>query len=180
MVVTIVGVIMKKINIMMKMTMTDDDEAIPQLQLPALGGSTTSENKQQSISSSTFSASFTPSNSTTAATTTTTTVGTPFVTPKFQLQYTCNVCETRNRVLISRMAYREGMVIAICKDCQSKHWIADNLDPTLQVNNIEEFFSSQGLNDQVNRVSQDVYEVERVWDIAAGQITDDKGKTVLE
>jgi hypothetical protein len=149
----------------------DDEEEEAITQLPALVGSTTSENKQQSISSSTiFSASFTPSNLT----------STPFVTPKFQLQYTCNVCETRNRVLISRIAYREGMVIAICKGCQSKHWVADNLDPTLHVNNIEEFFSSQGMDDKVNRVSQDVYEVERVWDFAAGQVTDDDGKPVLE
>jgi hypothetical protein len=78
------------------------------------------------------------------------------------------------------MAYREGMVIAICKGCQSKHWIADNLDPTLQANNIEEYFASRGLDDQVNRVSPDVYEIERVWDFKAGQITDDNGKTVLE
>jgi hypothetical protein len=151
----------------------DDDEEEEEdiTQLPALVGSTTSENKQQSKSSSTiFSASFTPSNLT----------ATTFVTPKFQLQYTCNVCETRNRVLISRIAYREGMVIAICKGCQSKHWIADNLDPTLHANNIEEFFSSQGMDDKVNRVSQDVYEVERVWDFAAGQVADDNGKPVLE
>jgi hypothetical protein len=31
-----------------------------------------------------------------------------FVSSKFSLQYTCNVCEHRNRVIVSRMAYREG------------------------------------------------------------------------
>ncbi|MGK3749204.1 MAG: hypothetical protein ACI8RD_001497 [Bacillariaceae sp.] len=33
-----------------------------------------------------------------------------FVSSKFSLQYTCNVCEHRNRVIVSRMAYREGYV----------------------------------------------------------------------
>jgi hypothetical protein len=147
-----------------------------------------------------------------------------FVTPKFELQYTCNVCETKNRVIVSRLAYREGLVIAICKGCQTKHWIADNLDPTLVDTNIEEYFTrlqqqqqqQQGVGgggalemeikdsnaatvdggsggntnidreqqqqqrpQQVNRVSQDVYELERVLEFT-GTVVDENGNTVLE
>lgn len=103
-----------------------------------------------------------------------------FVNPKFALQYTCNVCETKNRVIVSRKAYREGMVIAVCKGCDSKHWIADNLDPTLQQNNIEEYMESIGLGDTVNRVTKEVYEIERVWGLKEGVLTDDSGNAVLE
>ena len=73
---------------------------------------------------------------------------------KFELQYTCKVCNTRNKNKISRLgkfsesiyfeiivhdqhstfiyifhwkAYRKGVVIAVCKGCKSKHLIADNL-----------------------------------------------------
>jgi len=103
-----------------------------------------------------------------------------FVNPKFALQYTCNVCETKNRVIVSRQAYREGLVIAMCKGCKSKHWIADNLDPTLPHSNIEEYFESRGQADTVNRVTEEVYEIERVWGLKEGEITDESGDTVLE
>lgn len=103
-----------------------------------------------------------------------------FVNPKFALQYTCNVCETKNRVIISRQAYREGLVIATCKGCQNKHWIADNLDPTLSDSNIEEYFENRGLRDTVKRVNKEVYEIERVWGLKEGEITDEAGDTVLE
>ena len=74
------------------------------------------------------------------------------------------------------------MVIAICKGCTAKHWIADNLDPTLSDTNIEEYFVSQGKEEeQVTRVNGDVYEIERVWGFTTpGEITDDSGETVLE
>jgi hypothetical protein len=116
---------------------------------------------------------------------------TAFVSPKFELQYTCNVCDTRNRVIINRMAYREGMVIAICKGCDSKHWIADNLDPTLTFNNIEELFAcrsegeqqqqqGQQQQQQVSRVTKEVYDIERVWGYKPGEMTDSQGNPVLE
>lgn len=103
-----------------------------------------------------------------------------FVNPKFALQYTCNICETKNRVVVSRQAYTEGMVIAVCKGCGNKHWIADNLDPTLSHSNIEEYFESRGLGDTVNRVTEEVYEIERVWGLKEGEITDESGDAVLE
>ena len=103
-----------------------------------------------------------------------------FVNPKFALQYTCNVCETKNRVIVSRQAYREGMVIAVCKGCNNKHWIADNLDPTLSHSNIEEYFQFKGQGDAVNRVTEEVYEIERVWGLKEGELTDESGDAVLE
>ena len=75
-----------------------------------------------------------------------------------------------------------SVVIAICKGCTAKHWIADNLDPTLSDTNIEEYFVSQGKKEeQVTRVNGDVYEIERIWGFTTpGEITDDSGETVLE
>lgn len=72
------------------------------------------------------------------------------------------------------------MVIAVCKGCKSKHWIADNLDPTLSDNNIEEYFESQGKKEEVTRVNEDVYEIERVWGFTPGEIRNESGDTVLE
>ena len=46
---------------------------------------------------------------------------------KFELQYTCNVCDTRNCHKVSRVAYRKGVVIATCKGCQSQHLISDGM-----------------------------------------------------
>ena len=172
---------------------------------------------------------------TTTTITTTTTTAHSFVNPKFSLQYTCNVCETKNRVLVSRQAYREGMVVVICKGCGTKHWIADNLDPTLrETPNIEDYLlqeqernnnkikqelelekettktkkqsresskkvlsmenehddnndkakdsssNNENNNNVVHRVSKEVYEIERVWGLKGGVLTDDSGKTVLE
>lgn len=72
------------------------------------------------------------------------------------------------------------MVVAVCKGCGTKHWIADNLDPVLVDNNIEEYFNAKGEPDMVSRVNEDVYEIERVWNIRSGQISDENGESVLE
>jgi hypothetical protein len=65
------------------------------------------------------------------------------------------------------IAYRKGVVIALCKGCQSKHLIADNLGWTDykggfegSTSNIEEFMEEKGRSDEVNRVSPDVFELE--------------------
>mmetsp|Transcript_6708 Transcript_6708/g.9815 ORF Transcript_6708/g.9815 Transcript_6708/m.9815 type:complete len:173 (-) Transcript_6708:249-767(-) len=88
------------------------------------------------------------------------------VNDKFEIQFTCKVCETRNQHSVSRIAYRQGVVICICKKCLNKHWIADNLgwadymggfEGT--VSNIEEYFKKND-NDGVHRVSSDVFELE--------------------
>jgi hypothetical protein len=62
--------------------------------------------------------------------TTTTTTLTPnniVVSRKFQLSYTCKLCNTRNTHSITRLGYNHGVVIAICKQCNNKHLLADNL-----------------------------------------------------
>lgn len=48
-------------------------------------------------------------------------------TDRFQLEFTCNICNTRNSHSISRLAYTQGTVIATCPGCNTGHLIADNL-----------------------------------------------------
>lgn len=114
---------------------------------------------------------------------------TALVGTKFELQYTCNVCETRNFHRVSRLAYRQGVVIARCKGCGSRHLIADNLGWTDykggfegDVNDIEQFFASQGKDDVVNRVSQEVFELEKVLshDTKSGSIVGENGQLHME
>ena len=47
---------------------------------------------------------------------------------RFELQFTCNVCEAPNSHSISNHAYAKGTVLATCPGCQSAHLIADNLN----------------------------------------------------
>lgn len=90
---------------------------------------------------------------------------------RFEIQYTCKVCETRNSHRISRMAYRNGIVITVCSGCLSKHLIADNLGWTKYVGgfdgdtNIEEFMKTMGREDEVARVSQDAFDLESILNI---------------
>ena len=65
-------------------------------------------------------------------------------------------------------AYREGVVIAVCKGCNSKHLIADNLGWTKFAGgftdgetNIEEFLEARG--EKVSKVSKDVWELEKLY-----------------
>jgi len=95
---------------------------------------------------------------------------TQFAPPKFQLQYTCNICEERNINMVSRKAYREGVVIAVCKGCNTKHMIADNLGWSKYAGgfndgetNIEEFFQNRGESDSVHRVSIDAWDLEKLY-----------------
>jgi DNL zinc finger len=115
----------------------------------------------------------------------------PFVAHhKFQLQYTCNICETRNAHSISRIAYRQGVVIARCKGCDSQHLIADNLGWTdydggfrgNQTNTIEDYFANDQ-NVTVNRVSTEVFELEKILQLGTGKsgsIVGDNGQRALE
>ena len=158
---------------------SDEKDKVPAL--PALGPAGTSSNNSGGDITSEDATLDAPAVTTaTVDNETPTNTAQTFVNPKFALQYTCNICETKNRVIVSRQAYREGMVIAVCKGCNNKHWIADNLDPTLSHSNIEEYFESKGQGDAVNRVTEEVYEIERVWGLKEGEITDEKGDVVLE
>lgn len=44
---------------------------------------------------------------------------------KFRLLFTCKICEHRNSHMISRLAYHQGIVIATCPGCTSRHLISD-------------------------------------------------------
>ena len=96
--------------------------------------------------------------------------------PKFQLQYTCKICSTRNAHKVSRMAYRKGVVIVVCKGCESKHLIADNLGWSNYIGgfdfdngerNIEQFMrnrneESDGQEELVFRVDKEIFDLEKV------------------
>ena len=45
------------------------------------------------------------------------------VSNKFKIQYTCKKCNTRNSHSVTRMAYRKGIVIAMCKGCHSNIYL---------------------------------------------------------
>ena len=108
---------------------------------------------------------------------------TSLVSSKFQLQYTCKVCGTRNSHSVTRMAYRNGVVIAVCKGCESKHLIADNFgwnkyaggfDYDNGETDIEMYMANRNqeardnvmggemVNDLVKRVSRDVFDLESI------------------
>ena len=109
---------------------------------------------------------------------------------KMQLQYTCNICETRNTHTINRIAYRQGVVIARCKGCQSQHLIADHLGWTDHeggfqgntTNTIEDYFKGDQ-NVTVSRVNSEVFALEQMlqFDVGtSGAIMGDQGRRALE
>lgn len=113
-------------------------------------------------------------------------IPTALVGSKFEIQYTCGVCETRNCHRVSRIAYRNGVVIARCQGCQSQHLLADHLGWTDykggfegDTNTIEDFFAAENL---VHRVSPEVFGLE--WtlgvDTSSGSIIGDDGRLAME
>lgn len=93
----------------------DDNMTLRSLELPALGPAGTSSRNSNDddtmISQSTDI--FNINTTTTTTTMNNNNKNASFVTSKFCLQYTCNICEYRNRVIVSRLAYREGCVYCI-------------------------------------------------------------------
>lgn len=81
-----------------------------------------------------------------------------------------------------RTAYREGVVITVCKGCDSKHLIADNIGFTgLDLDGtVEEYLTGKGI--AVDRVSTEVFELEKMldFDTTGGAIVGDDGRPVLE
>jgi len=90
-----------------------------------------------------------------------------FVSRKFELQYTCKICDTRNSHMISRRAYRKGVVIVVCKECKSKHIIADNLG-LYQISgfdkgsNIEEYMRANGRENDISRVTKEISSLDEI------------------
>ncbi len=128
---------------------------------------------------------------------------TNLVSSKFQIQYTCKICSMRNYHSVSRLAYRKGVVIAMCKGCLCRHLLADNLGWSNYAGgfnfdegetNIEIFMENkarekngerimQGLgddhetrdNDLVVRVNRDVFDLERTLYKGQGNTIHSKG-----
>eukprot|EP00411_Alexandrium_monilatum_P083237 CAMPEP_0175729104 /NCGR_PEP_ID=MMETSP0097-20121207/49635_1 /TAXON_ID=311494 /ORGANISM="Alexandrium monilatum, Strain CCMP3105" /LENGTH=254 /DNA_ID=CAMNT_0017036963 /DNA_START=16 /DNA_END=779 /DNA_ORIENTATION=- len=44
---------------------------------------------------------------------------------KFKIMYTCKICDYRNSHMISRIAYNQGIVVATCPGCNSRHLLSD-------------------------------------------------------
>ena len=92
------------------------------------------------------------------------------VNDKFELQYTCKICDHRNSNRVSRIAYRNGVVICVCKGCMAKHLIADNLGWHNYIGgfegeaDIEQYLASRGREGDVKRVSPEVFELEQLLD----------------
>ena len=64
---------------------------------------------------------------------------------RFEIQFTCNVCEAPNSHSISRHAYTKGTVLVTCPGCQSSHLIADNLNWIEDdFKNLEEYMAKRG------------------------------------
>eukprot|EP00320_Phaeocystis_rex_P009618 CAMPEP_0119071934 /NCGR_PEP_ID=MMETSP1178-20130426/55780_1 /TAXON_ID=33656 /ORGANISM="unid sp, Strain CCMP2000" /LENGTH=214 /DNA_ID=CAMNT_0007053901 /DNA_START=45 /DNA_END=689 /DNA_ORIENTATION=+ len=73
---------------------------------------------------------------------------------RFDLQFTCNLCDTRNEHSISRHAYTKGTVIVTCPGCNATHLVADNLNWIEDdFVNLEEFMAKQGK--PVTRIAKD-------------------------
>jgi len=64
---------------------------------------------------------------------------------RFELAFTCNVCNGRNSHSISHHAYNKGTVIVTCPGCGATHLVADNLNWIEQdFRNLEEFMAKRG------------------------------------
>lgn len=105
---------------------------------------------------------------------------TALVSDKFELRYTCKLCGARNSNKVSRLAYTKGVVISVCTGCSAKHVLSDNLgwhigfDTYDGETDIEKFLASKGRESDVSRVSQDVFELERLMDESDADPLNDK------
>ena len=73
---------------------------------------------------------------------------------RFDMQFTCKLCETRNEHSISRLAYTKGTVIVTCPGCDATHLVADNLNWIEDdFGNLEKYMAEQGT--PITRIAKD-------------------------
>ena len=73
---------------------------------------------------------------------------------RFELQFTCNVCDAPNSHSISWHAYTKGTVLVTCPGCNASHLIADNLNWIEDdFKNLEDYMAKRGT--PVSRVVTD-------------------------
>ena len=73
---------------------------------------------------------------------------------RFDMEFTCKLCETRNAHSISRRAYTKGTVIVTCPGCDATHLVADNLNWIEDdFVNLEKYMAEQGT--PITRMAKD-------------------------
>lgn len=73
---------------------------------------------------------------------------------RFDMQFTCKLCDTRNEHSISRRAYTKGTVIVTCPGCDATHLVADNLNWIEDdFVNLEKYMAEQGT--PITRIAKD-------------------------
>lgn len=83
---------------------------------------------------------------------------------KMKLVYTCKVCQTRNSNMISKLSYKQGVIIVKCAGCDNNHLIADNLGWFKdQKTNIEDLMKEKG--EDVRRVDETLFVIDKSEEI---------------
>lgn len=83
----------------------------------------------------------------------------------------------------SLLAHNKGVVVTVCKGCMAQHLISDNFGFTQQFDgNLEDYLREQGSEESVHRVSEDVFNSEKILcvDTKSGAVFGNDGKPTME